>query len=88
MTALLHTHSYYSLLRGIPSPRDLAGTLRVLIDEEVYLRCRTNLATKAAILVTGRLDRGRDSGEALFWVSDVQRLDRLALRSSEAATPG
>ncbi len=67
---------------------DLAGTLRVVIDEEVYLRCRENLATRAAILITGRLDRRRDLGEPLFRVSDVQRLDRLALGSSETAAPG
>jgi error-prone DNA polymerase len=53
---------------------DFEGTLRVVIPDDVYVRDRAELAGKAALLVQGRLELGRDSPEPLLRASRIQRL--------------
>jgi DNA polymerase III alpha subunit len=55
---------------------DFEGTLRVVIPDDVYIRDRAELAGKAALLVQGRLELGRDSPEPLLRASRIQRLDK------------
>ena len=60
--------------------------MRVVISEDLYLRCRTDLALNAVLLVTGQLEVGRNSGEPLFRATDVQPLDSITKSRSETAT--
>jgi DNA polymerase III alpha subunit len=64
---------------------DLAGTLRVLIGEDVYMKCRSQLVENLPLLITGRLRVGSGGSESLFNASKVQRLDSLTLNGFEAA---
>jgi DNA polymerase III alpha subunit len=53
---------------------DFEGTLRVAIPDEVYKRYRGELASKAVLLVEGRLETERESPEPLLRASKITRL--------------
>ena len=57
---------------------DFEGTLRVVISEEVYQRSRAELAGKIPILIEGRVELARDSGEPSLHAQQITRVDRLA----------
>jgi DNA polymerase III alpha subunit len=56
---------------------DLEGTIRVMIDEELYARSRSQLAGHLPILVEGRLELPRDAVEPVLNASRVVHLDQL-----------
>jgi DNA polymerase III alpha subunit len=71
---------------------DLEGTIRVLIEDEVYRRGRAALAGKAPVLVEGRVEQPREGAEPVLRVSEIRRLGTLrppgrASRDARPAAP-
>ena len=49
----------------------------MVISEEVYQRSRAELAGKIPILIEGRVELARDSGEPSLQAQQITRVDRL-----------
>ncbi len=57
---------------------DFEGTLRVVINEDVYQRSRGELAGRIPVLIEGRVELGRDAVEPALHAQRITRVDHLA----------